>query len=86
MKTYREVSSRLLNPRPPGQDIAEHPLKVKRTRFQLNNHSSRKTINSFSEEEDEDEKVDFYLYRQPELNKILWETKPRPYLSSRAGN
>jgi hypothetical protein len=23
--------------------------------------------------------VDFYLYRQPQLNKSLWETKPRPY-------
>jgi len=22
---------------------------------------------------------DFYLYRQPQLNKSLWETKPRPY-------
>ena len=23
--------------------------------------------------------VDFYLYRQPQLNKTLWEKKPRPY-------
>ena len=22
---------------------------------------------------------DFYLYRQPQLNQYLWETKPRPY-------
>lgn len=29
--------------------------------------------------EDNDEKVtdDFYLYRQPQLNKTSWETKPR---------
>lgn len=24
-------------------------------------------------------KQDFYIYRQPQLNKDLWETKPRPY-------
>ena len=29
---------------------------------------------SSSKEEDE-----FYLYRQPGLNKALWETEPRPY-------
>ena len=23
--------------------------------------------------------ADFYLYRQPQLNKSLWEKKPRPY-------
>lgn len=33
-----------------------------------------KTISGENEEED-----DFYLYRQPHLNKSIWETKPRPY-------
>lgn len=32
------------------------------------------TISGENEEED-----DFYLYRQPHLNKSTWETKPRPY-------
>eukprot|EP00586_Coscinodiscus_wailesii_P015502 CAMPEP_0172493356 /NCGR_PEP_ID=MMETSP1066-20121228/24773_1 /TAXON_ID=671091 /ORGANISM="Coscinodiscus wailesii, Strain CCMP2513" /LENGTH=605 /DNA_ID=CAMNT_0013263493 /DNA_START=167 /DNA_END=1984 /DNA_ORIENTATION=- len=32
------------------------------------------------DDSDEDvAKKDFYLYRQPQLNKALWETKPRPY-------
>jgi hypothetical protein len=26
-----------------------------------------------------DAAMDFFLYRQPSLNKSLWETKPRPY-------
>jgi hypothetical protein len=36
--------------------------------------SLRKTISG-----DDEEKEDFYLYRQPHLNKSIWETKPRPY-------
>jgi len=28
---------------------------------------------------DDEENEDFYLYRQPHLNKSIWETKPRPY-------
>lgn len=36
--------------------------------------SLRKTIAG-----DDQEKEDFYLYRQPHLNKSIWETKPRPY-------
>lgn len=27
----------------------------------------------------DNESYDFFLYRQPQLNKFLWETKPRPY-------
>jgi hypothetical protein len=33
-------------------------------------------ISSSSSKESDD---DFYLYRQPALNKALWETEPRPY-------
>jgi DNA-binding PucR family transcriptional regulator len=36
--------------------------------------SLHKTISGEDEEKD-----DFYLYRQPHLNKSIWETKPRPY-------
>lgn len=28
---------------------------------------------------EEEERGSFYLYRQPQLNKYSWETKPRPY-------
>jgi hypothetical protein len=33
----------------------------------------------FSSGEEDDEGQDYFLYRQPDLNKSTWETKPRPY-------
>jgi len=41
--------------------------------------SRKDTFNFDDDSDEEDERIDFYLYRQPQLNKTLWETKPRPY-------
>ncbi len=88
MKNYNEVSSKLLPPshgRPPlGNNNVDSLARVKKTRFQLSddakNRIRRSQAEEFSDDEYEDEVGDLYLYRQPELNKVLWETKPRPYL------
>ena len=92
MKTFKEMSSRLLPPLPKDRtsdlEAAESPPKVKRTRFSnddiaFKSGSSRRGRfyeNDFSDDEVIEAKEDFYLYRQPELNKAHWETKPRPYL------
>lgn len=39
--------------------------------------SRKKSAESCAESCDDEE--DFYLYRQPQLNRAFWETKPRPY-------
>jgi len=40
---------------------------------------SRHRSGDFSDDENDEGKEDFYLYRQPSLNRTLWETKPRAY-------
>jgi hypothetical protein len=40
----------------------------------------RRGKEDFSDDESVEDDQDFYLYRQPELNKAMWETKPRPYM------
>ena len=70
-----------------SSDGADSPPKVKRTRFNMEDaqQQSFKSSNSnrrgdFSDEESMEDDQEFYLYRQPELNKAQWETKPRPYI------
>lgn len=91
-QNYKEMSSRLLPPRPRTSSLdnvsTESPPKVKRTRFNMedvqrtNSKGSkiRRGKEDFSDDESVEDDQDFYLYRQPELNKAMWETKPRPYM------
>ena len=92
MQNYKEMSSRLLPPRPRTSSLdnvsAESPPKVKRTRFNMEDvqrtsskgSKLRRGKEDFSDDESVEDDQDFYLYRQPELNKAMWETKPRPYM------
>ena len=92
MQNYKEMSSRLLPPRPRTSSLdnvsAESPPKVKRTRFNMEDvqrtsskgSKLRRGKEDFSDDESVEDGQDFYLYRQPELNKAMWETKPRPYM------
>lgn len=86
MKSYKEVSNKLLPNVPPHDDDDGYAgrSKVKRTRFELPNSNQLRKRRGYSEDFSDDEVDDvqgddLYLYRQPELNKVLWETKPRPY-------
>jgi len=96
MQSYKEISSRLLPPlgreRPSDNDLGDS-LRIKRTRFQMDDvqreskessksdKRGRRPAEEFSDDDESDDgRADLYLYRQPELNKALWETKPRPYL------
>ena len=46
-------------------------------------HHTRLKGSTDESDDSDSEKHDFYLYRQPHLNKSLWETKPRPYRNER---
>ena len=52
-----------------------------RVRFGEDVHSSRSegAFSSPTHSNDGDDDDDFYLYRQPQLNKTQWETEPRKY-------
>ncbi len=55
----------------------EYRKKVKE-KYQIN----RSQVSDDDSDDSVDErKLDFYLYRQPQLNTALWETKPRAYRS-----
>lgn len=92
MQNYRDlITSKLLPPlgrhKSEDEGFADSPPSIKRTRFQLDETTSSKFRpekshhhDDVSDDDSMEDMQDFYLYRQPELNKALWETKPRAYM------
>jgi hypothetical protein len=93
MQNYQDlIASRLLPPlgrkTTEDEDFADSPPSIKRTRFHLDQKSKKSRTRNrrhhhhddFSDEDSMEDVQEFYLYRQPELNKALWETKPRAYV------
>ena len=79
-------SSILLGARNTDDSPIKSRPEVKRTRFNATADKSvaGKSIAALEDDSDSDDSMendqDFYLYRQPELNKSIWETKPRSYM------
>jgi len=81
------ASSKSQLPPRPNQNVrvrhARFKHDVKNVERPSSSHSKKKVrrTNDFSDSDDDslDGDDDFYLYRQPHLNRSQWETKPRPY-------